>query len=112
MYSGKWENAKNKKAHNGSFKRTTKDGASVTLNFSGQSFSVLYRGGKAFGKMDVFVDGELVGTINQQEKTGFKLRWDYSGKLTPGKHELKLVFVADETSAKQTYGSIDAVIVR
>ena len=110
-YSAGWKNVKNKKAYNGSFKETAKNGASVTLNFTGRSFSVLYRGGKAFRKIDVYVDGELVGTINQRQKTGFQLRWNYPGQLAPGKHTLKLVFVDNKTTHDRTNGSLDAVIV-
>ena len=112
IYSGTWTDVNNKKAHKGSFKRTTEDGAAVTFNFTGQSFSILYKGGKAFRKMDVFIDGELVGTIDQEQKSAYKLRWDYPGQLAPGNHTLKLVFVADKTTVDATKGSVDAVIVR
>jgi hypothetical protein len=84
----------------------------VTLNFSGQSFSIIYKSGPAFRKMDVYVDNGLVGTINEQTSDStFQLRWDYPGQLATGNHVLKLVFVTPNTSGK-TNGSIDAVIVR
>jgi hypothetical protein len=112
VYSGTWTDVNNKKAHEDSFKRTTEDGASVTFNFTGQSFSVLYKGGKAFRKMDVYIDGALVGTIDQEQKSAYKLRWDYPGQLASGNHTLKLIFVSEKTAVDATKGSLDAVIVR
>ena len=112
VYSKGWTDVKNKKAHEGSFKSTSKNKASAKLNFTGQSFSILYRGGEGYSTMEVYVDGELVGTINQGKEAGFKIRWEYPGQLEPGEHKLKLVFVADKETGDSSMGSLDAVIIR
>lgn len=112
VYSSGWNDMNKTQAYNGSYKLTNKNGATVTLPFTGQSFSILYNGGSAYRKMDVYVDGVLVGTINQRTASStFQLRWNYNGLLVPGSHVLKLVFVTPNTSNK-TNGSIDAVVVQ
>ncbi len=112
VYSAGWKNVATRRAYHGSYKMTTKKGSYVTFNFTGQSFSILYKGGPAFRKMRVYVDGVLVGMINERTaSSAFQLRWDYPGQLTQGRHRLKLVFVTANTT-DNTYGSIDAVIVR
>jgi len=61
--------------------------------------------------LDVYVDGVLVGTLNEKlATTTYQSRWDYPGQLTYGNHTLKLVFKV--TSATVNRGSLDAVIVR
>jgi parallel beta helix pectate lyase-like protein/uncharacterized protein DUF1565 len=112
IYSAGWQDVTKKPAYGGSYKLTTRNGSSVTFAFTGQSFSVIYKGGPAFRSMDVYVDNILVATINEKaSSSGFQLRWDYPGQLAPGNHTLKLVFVTSSTS-DATNGSMDAVIVR
>ena len=112
VYSSDWQDVFNQKASGGSFKLTKQNGSYVTFAFNGQSFSVIYKSGPAFRKMDVYVDDVLVGTINERTSTStFQLRWDYPGQLNAGDHVLKLVFATPNSSGK-TNGSIDAVIVR
>jgi hypothetical protein len=112
VYSSGWQDVVKNQAYGGSFKTTNQNGSHVTFAFTGQSFSVIYKSGPAFRKMDVYVDNVLVGTIDERTSTStFQLRWNYPAQLTPGDHVLKLVFVTPNTSGK-TNGSIDAVIVR
>jgi parallel beta-helix repeat protein len=109
IYSGNWQDVSKAKAYGGSYKQTRRIGSSVTLNFSGQSFGVLYATGTNFGRLDVYVDDQLVAAINQKTSQNFfQKRWDYSGQLSSGAHELRLVFTGP-TDAK---ASLDAVIVR
>jgi len=111
VYSPNWQDVSNQKSYGGSYKLTTQNGSFATFTFTGQSFSILYKGGPAFRKIDVYVDGLLVGTINEKGKTStFQKRWGYPGTLTAGSHTLKLVFVTGSTS-NNVSGSIDAVIV-
>jgi len=110
VYSSGWSNVSKEMAYSGSYRMTKKGGASVTLPFTGTSFSVLYKSGKVFGKMKVYVDGVLVGTINQKGASIHQVRWDYPNQLAPGNHTLKLVFV--RVSDDLNTGSLDAVIVR
>ena len=111
-YSSDWQSEYKRAAYGGSYKQTTKNGSYVSLNISGQSFSILYTTGREFRTMDVYVDGTLVGSINERSwKQTYQERWDYSGQLSPGTHTLKLVFVT-ENMRDRTKGSLDAVIIR
>jgi glycosyl hydrolase family 16 len=111
VYSSGWQDVAQQQAYQGSYKMTNQNGASVTLSFTGQSFSVLYEGGSSYRKMNVYVDGVLVGTINEQSKRStFRQRWDYGRLLSAGSHTLKLVFLTSGKSDK-TSGSLDAVII-
>jgi parallel beta-helix repeat protein len=111
VYSSGWQNLSNSKASKGSYKQTTVNGSWATLNFTGRSFTVVFTGGPAYKKINVYIDGKLVGTMNEKaDKTTYQKHWTYSGKLAAGGHQLKLVFVT--TSTSKTYGSVDAVIVQ
>jgi hypothetical protein len=111
VYSSSWQSISTSKAYNGSYKETTRSGATVTFPFTGQSFSIIYKGGITFSKFDVYVDGALVGTLNQKLSAAtYQQRWDYPGQLPFGNHTLKLVFKV--TSSTINRGSLDAVIVR
>ena len=99
------------KAYGGSYKETTQDGATVTFPFTGQSFSLVYKGGITFSKIDIYIDGTLIGTLDQKLSAAtYQVRWDYPGQFAPGNHTLKLVFKV--TSATVNRGSLDAVIIR
>jgi hypothetical protein len=112
VYSSSWQDTVKKAAYGGSYKLTTVNGSYVTFAFTGQSFSILYKGGPSYRKMDVYVDNVLVGAINEKSSGAFQSRWDYPGQpLASGSHTLKLVFVTSNTT-NGTNGSIDAVIVR
>ena len=109
IYSGNWQSTSRANAYGGSFKLTRQIGAAMTMNFTGQSFSLLYTSGANNGKLDIYVDNTLVGTLDQiTSAVLFQKRWDYSGRLAPGAHQLKLVF----TGPADSRGTIDAVIVR
>ena len=94
VYSSGWSTVTDTQAYKGEFKSTKTVGSSVTFTFNGQKFTVIYKSGSAFGKMDVYVDGKLVGTIDQKTSTTlYQQKWSYGGTLTTGTHKLKLVFV-------------------
>ena len=106
-----WQQISTQYAYNGSFRESTRDGSFVTFSFTGQSFSIIYKAGVTFSKLQVYVDGVLVGTIDQKASaTTYQKRWDYPGTLAYGNHTLKLVLQA--TSSTVYRGSLDAVIVR
>jgi len=112
IYSSGWQDLASQAAYGGSFKLTSENGAFVTFSFSGQSFSILYLSGNSYRDMDVYLDGVLVGTIDQKGGRSESLsRWDYPGQLAQGNHSLKLVIITPGKSWKPS-GSIDAVIVR
>ena len=107
-YSANWQNVVKDKAYGGSYKLTTRTGSSVTLNFTGRSFSLLYTTGLNFGKLDIYVDSQLIATLDQRtSQIYFQKRWD-SGQFSAGAHVLKLVF----TGRNDSKGTLDAVIVR
>ncbi|HZJ24129.1 MAG TPA: right-handed parallel beta-helix repeat-containing protein [Anaerolineales bacterium] len=108
VYSANWQNVVKGKAYGGSYKLTTRTGSSVTLNFTGRSFSLLYTTGLNFGKLDIYVDNQLIATLDQRtSQIYFQKRWD-SGQFSAGAHVLKLVYIGRNDSK----GTLDAVIVR
>ncbi len=111
VYSSGWTTVSTSKAYKGAYKETTRNGATAILDFTGQSFSIIYKGGVTFSELDVYVDGVLVGTLNEKlATTTYQSRWDYPDQLAYGTHTLKLVFKV--TSVTVNRGSLDAVIVR
>jgi len=109
IYSRGWSDVAHQQAYNGSYKVSNNRRDSITLNFTGQSFSIIYTGDPSFRKMDIYVDDVYIGTINQQKaRTKYQLRWDSPRQFTYGNHTLKLVV----NSRKNTHNSIDQVIVR
>ena len=76
-----------------------------------QVISTQEKGGITFSKFDIYVDGALVGTLDQKLAAAtYQVRWDYPGQFALGNHTLKLVFRV--TSSTVNRGSLDAVIVR
>jgi hypothetical protein len=109
VYSAGWWNIYTQQASGGSYKAVTKTGASTTLKFTGQSFSILYEMGQNHGSMNIYIDGKMVGTIYQKSSvTKYQQRWDYSGTLSAGTHTLKLV----SQNPSGAFVSLDAVIIR
>jgi len=109
--SSAWQDQSTSQAIGGSYKETTKSGSFVTLPFHGQSFSIIYKGGVTYGKLNVYVDDVLIGTLNQKLSTAtYQKRWDYPGQLPTSNHTLKLVFEAVSSTINK--GSLDAVIIR
>ena len=110
VYSAGWVEEVKAAAISGSFARTSTNGSSVTFQFTGQSFSIIYKGGPSYRKMDVYMDGTLIATIDERHDVStYQVRWDYPGQFPLGQHTLKLIFV---TTSSSTNGSVDAVIVR
>ncbi len=110
VYSAGWMEEISTAAIGGSYARTSTNGSSVTFQFTGQSFSLIYKGGPSYRKMDLYLDGVLMTTIDERfDVSTYKARWDYPGQFPLGVHTLKLVFV---TTSSSTNGSVDAVIVR
>ena len=110
VYSAGWVEEVKVAAIGGSYAQTSMNGSSVTFQFTGQSFSIIYKGGPSYRDMQVYIDDVMVATINQRHDTStYKVRWDYPGQLSAGQHTLKLVFVATKST---NLGSVDAVIVR
>lgn len=110
-YSPAWNTVLTQMAYGGSHLEATQNGASITLPFTGESFGLLYKTGRAFSKLDVYVDDVLVATLNQgTSRIIHQKRWDYPGQLTYGNHTLKLVLRVTNSTLRR--GSLDAVIIR
>jgi hypothetical protein len=108
VYSSGWVRVDDKKAYGDSYSKTSRQNASVTFTFTGQTFFVIYTAGKNYGNMDVYLDGAKVGTIRQHAgKTRYQETWKYKGRLGPGQHELRLVF----TGPKNSQATLDGVTV-
>ncbi len=109
VYSTDWMSISKKRASQRSYKQTNVVGASAQLGFTGQSFSIIYTAQPGGGNMDVYVDDQFVGTINQMTSNiRFQQQWDFPGQLAAGAHTLKLVF----TGPAPSMATLDAVIVR
>jgi parallel beta-helix repeat protein len=109
-YSAGWTEVPTDSAIGGSLARTSTDGSSATFQFTGRSFSVIYRGGPSYQEMDVYVDDVLIATIDETQAVDQnQLRWDYPSQLSFAQHTLKLVLI---TTSSDANGSLDAVIVR
>jgi hypothetical protein len=108
VYSSGWTQVNDSRAINGEFMMSDVVGSSATFTFTGTKFSIIYKTGPVYGKMDVYVDGTLVGTINQYTGSAlFQQKWSYSGTLATGTHKVKMVF-ASPAGGKN---SVDAVSV-
>jgi hypothetical protein len=109
--SAVWQSTTTSNAYNGSYKESTTEGSYITLPFTGQSFSIIYKGGITYSKLDVFIDGVLVGTLDEKlSAAAYQKRWDYAGQFPLGQHTLKLV--CRVTSSTVNRCSLDAVVVR
>lgn len=108
VYSSNWKDVVDSQAYQGEYQLTKVIGSSVTLTFTGQSFTVIYKAGPLLGKMDVYIDSKLIGTLNEYASSPtYQKKWKYSGTLATGSHKLKLVLVGP-TNAR---GSVDGVSI-
>ena len=108
-YSSGWSDLIDAKAYNGQIKRTTSVGSSITFSFTGQKFSIIYKSGSLYGNMEIYVDGVLVHTLNQNSASSvYQQKWSYSGTLSPGTHQLRLVYSSGPGDGRIT---LDAVSV-
>lgn len=107
-YSSNWTSTNDSQAYKGEYVLTKVISSSVTLGFTGQSFTVIYKAGPLLGKMDVYVDGKLIGTLNEYASSAtYQKKWKYSGSLTSGSHTLKLIL----TGPTNARGSLDGVSI-
>ena len=109
VYSSGWADLTNRKSYNGSYKLANGRHPSVTLNFTGQSFTIIYTSDSHYKNMDVYVDNVYVGTINQRSsRASYQQSWTYPGQLSYGNHTLKL----EVNNKRGSYSSLDAIIVQ
>lgn len=108
-YSAGWTEVPEASAYEGSYRMTKKSGASVTFTFTGQSFSIIYRSGPGYGKMQVYLDGKQVAMLNQNTASYVaQNKWKYTGTMAVSKHTIKLVSISRD-GVKTT---LDAISIR
>ncbi|MBL8100464.1 MAG: right-handed parallel beta-helix repeat-containing protein [Anaerolineales bacterium] len=106
VYSTGWEEITNNKAYNGSYLRNPKHNSSVSFTFVGESFGIIYTDGPSFRKMEVFVNGVLMYTVNRRAyQTRYQQRWDYPDLLPEGENTIKIVFTNGN-------GMFDGIVMR
>jgi C1A family cysteine protease len=81
-------------------------GSSLSFTFSGENVGIVYRGyPNAFGKVEVRIDGETVGIIDQDTPlSSIQNRWN-AENLGSGTHTLELIQLTG------VYVTLDAIIV-
>jgi hypothetical protein len=105
-YAGKWNPYSSTSASGGSSRYSDQLGSTADFTFVGNQVSIIYTGYGNRGTLDVRVDGQLIGTINQKTSTlAWKQRWDSSVLSGTGPHTLRL------THASGTIADIDAIII-
>ena len=111
-FRGTWRTMQQASALGGSLTRTTVAGATASLPFDGAQFAIVARRGPSGGKLDVFVDGELVERVNLYAEGVDDRRVVYVGNVARGQHTLKLRSSA--TADSRSTGAVvwlDAVLI-
>lgn len=80
--------------------------SSAGFTFTGSGFSLLHRKNKTFGTIKVYVDGALVGTLNEYAASELRNQSWISPSLTSGVHTLTLVHATGSSVV------LDAITVR
>lgn len=92
-FSNGWQTITEPNAYNGSFQRNPQHGASFTFTFTGETFGIIYTDGPSFRKMEVYVNGVLIHTVQRRAlKTRYQQRWDYPDLLPEGENIITIVF--------------------
>lgn len=76
-------------AYLGSLHLSTLAGRTATFVFTGSDFSLIYARDTVFGTVEVWVDGVLMGTVDESGARVWQQVWKYSdffGPLTAGQH--------------------------
>jgi hypothetical protein len=98
-----WQHVSATTASAGGYSVSGKKGASASFTFRGTSLSWVSAKGPAMGKVKVYVDGVLKGTVdNYAKRTGFGLKGTFTG-LADKVHTVKVV--ATGTKRKTSKGT-------
>jgi hypothetical protein len=90
-YSGNFAIFKGGGAYTGGIHYSTTMNDYAEFIFTGSQISLIYTENANRGKLDVYLDGSKIGTIDQYRETvAYQQRW-MSGSLGLGRHKLKLV---------------------
>jgi hypothetical protein len=108
-YSSGWSTASSSAASGGSYIRTTTKSASSSWVFRGRSVKVTYMATASSGRMAVYIDGILKGTIDQYASSTVRKYYTFAG-LSDAVHTVKLVdLYAKATLSKGYYVTVDAL---
>lgn len=90
-YNGSWSEIKIRKAFKGKVHVSNTPGNDASITFTGSKFVLIYTRAPEYGKLDIYVDGEKIETINQKNsKTSHQKEW-VSPPLGWGEHTVKFV---------------------
>ncbi len=112
-YLGSWVLYSGTGPYNGTLHYTSVAGDYASFPFSGTKITLSYSAYVDRGKMDIYIDGVKVATLNEYANVSSWL-WQQgwtSGALSDGTHMLKLVSAGSgivDIDAIQVYGSSDA----
>ena len=108
--SPSWIVGKSSSASGGTYRYTNTAGASVTINFTGPSISLLAKTASNFGNITVTLDG-VAKTVSLYSPAVLYRKTVYSsGFLTPGNHTLVIARAGTKSSSSAGYTvDIDAI---
>ncbi len=105
IYSG-WNYRKVKSNHAKTEHYSTSAGNTAIIRFTGIGVSLLTHSGVNYGTLEIMIDGQVVGEINQNAlKDLYKQKWSITG-LSEGQHELVI------THKDGAFVTLDAIIIQ
>ena len=106
--SGGWRTTRTRPALKGTLATSTKAGAQAKLDFEGDQFAVVVRRGPRGGLLELFLDGQLIDTIDTYSRKVDDRRIMYVGDAGGGTHTLRLraTGTASAGSAGTTVGCV------
>ncbi len=84
---------------------STKVGNSAAFTFTGSGVTIRHRTEKTFGKLDIWIDGKYVTTINQYSAKAYKQKNTVISGLSYGTHTLRIVHASGKVV------DLDALII-
>jgi hypothetical protein len=102
IYSGDWKTVANEKALDGTIHSSSTVGDTVSYVFSQDpsKLVIIYPTGPDFGKITVYIDHEIMGSIDQNEKEPqWQKQWISKKRILAGVHTLTLTHTSGKTVA-------------
>jgi serine/threonine protein kinase len=112
-WKGTWTRTSTTAASGGSFQSANAQGASVTVNFTGQGLALVAAAGPKYGKAKLTLDGKTTFTVDlYSAKDQFgRVVWA-SGPLAAGNHTLVIDWTGEKNPAATGTGiNLDAVVL-
>jgi N-acetylmuramoyl-L-alanine amidase len=106
--AGTWATFTKSDASGGSYGRSASAGSSATVSFTGTRLDIISMKGTTTGIMDVYLDGNLMTTIDTASTTAvYKLVLWSTGEIAQGTHTVKIA--RNSASTTSEYLTLDAV---